>query len=224
MHRASRPTRRWLGLLILFVGVFFLSTGHASTVLRLDLESLVANSEQIVLGDVVDRTSFEREGRIFTDIEVEVVENWKGTAHEETVTIRHPGGRVGDVTTRVHGLPEFKLKERIVVFLETTPKLDAFTVTGLRQGKFHVATGPDGYTEFVVPRLGNLQLLAPREQEGSAPEVTLRDRAKIDVRKLEPSKPASIHDAVHPLDEFRSRVRAAVVGEAATPEAGGGEQ
>ena len=224
MSSTRRSAGYWLGLLALFVGLVWVSQAAATTALKFDLESLVANSNKIVLGDVTEVRSFREEGRIYTETTVEVVESWKGD-RTTSITIRHPGGRVGDTVTRVFGLPGFEPKERVVLFLrravsasgETREQPARYTVTGLRQGKFHVALGPDASTEFVVPRLGDMQLLEPKDgglfEEGESADAEgtpVRKLKKFDATKLRNAKPAPIHEQVMALDEFRTRVRKAV--------------
>lgn len=222
MPSTRRTIRHGLALLIIAIVVALASTAGATTALKLDLESLVANSNAIVLGNVTEVRSFKKEGRIFTETTIAVDEAWKGDATEK-VTIRHPGGRIGDTVTRVYGLPGFETDERVVVFLSRarTPEgeeASPYTVTGLRQGKFHVATGPDASTQFVVPRIGDMQLLAPREGEqldadgadATSDPARSGQLDEIDVAKLKRSEPAPIHEKVLALDDFRQRVRRAV--------------
>lgn len=190
----------------LFVGP---ETGRATTVLKLDLESLTANSDRIVVGEVESIDSLRHDGKIVTDIEVRVAEQWKGASEPpDAVTIRQPGGRIGDTVTRVHGMPRFREGETTVLFLDKHPEQDLYSVTGLRQGKFHVAIGPDGATEFVVPRLGNVQLMEPKG-EGNGSEGT-KDLDSIDASDLRISEPDSIHETVTPLESFRERVMSSV--------------
>ncbi|MFB6350998.1 MAG: hypothetical protein ABEK29_04305 [Bradymonadaceae bacterium] len=233
MPTTRRPIRHWLGLLIAGLGLCWVSSAAATTALKLDLQSLVANSNAIVLGDVTDVRSFKKDGRIYTDTTVRVDEAWKGDA-TDTVTIRHPGGRIGDTVTRVFGLPGFEPDERVVVFLrrarasssEGEPQASHFTVTGLRQGKFRVTLGPDKSTEFVVPRLGDIQLLEPKDDQlfknkktSDGTDSPTRKLKKLDAGKLETADPAPIHEKVLTLEDFRERVRRAV----APPSEGGNQ-
>jgi len=237
MPTTRRSIRHWLALLIAGVGLCWASSAAATTALKLDLESLVANSNAIVLGHVTEVRSLEEGGRIYTETTVRVDEAWKGEA-TDTVTIRHPGGRVGDTVTRVYGLPGFEPDERVVVFLRrndassTSEQSLRFTVTGLRQGKFHVTVGPDGSTPFVVPRLRDMRLLEPKdgdvfEDESDASEdgdTPVRELPKMDASKLRSAEPAPIHQKVLELDEFRQRVRNAVDPSADSQPAEGGNR
>lgn len=193
--------------------LFAASSAGATTVLKLELEGLVANSDRIVVGDVQSVDSYRKDGKIFTKASIEIEETWKGDeTDEKTITIHQPGGRIGDTVTRVFGMPDFRKKERIVAFLDERPGLPGYVVTGLRQGKFTVAVGPDGATEYAIPRVGDVQLLEvdPSEEvdesgstTGDSPGSRLE---KIDASKLRAADPAAIHQSVIPLDEFREQV------------------
>jgi hypothetical protein len=196
------------GLMVLLV---WGSSVGASTVLKLDLQSLVANSDRVLVGDVSTVESYREDGRIFTRVELEVVEEWKEESRADKVTLSYPGGRIGEMATRVHGMPNFRQRERVVVFLEEYPNRQDFGVTGLQQGKFQVALGPDGQTNFVVPRLGGLQLLEqiPSVDETGEPAADTTKpppSGKISAGQLRSADPAPIHSKVFTLDDFRSRV------------------
>jgi len=197
-------------VLVVAAGLFvWPSTGDATTVLKLDLEELTATSDRIVVGEVESIESLRHDGRIVTDIELRVDEHWKGASDApDSVTIRQPGGRIGDTVTRVHGMPRFREGEQTVLFLDGHPDQNLYSVTGLRQGKFHIAVGPDGETEFVVPRLGGVQLVEPNGG-GDQPELK-RNLEEIDASDLRVSDPSSIHDTVTPLESFQKRVRSNV--------------
>ena len=212
-----RTTRTTVRRLLAFAGLMALlvwgSSAGASTLLKLDLESLVANSDRVLLGDVSSVESYRKDGRIFTRVQLDVVEEWKHESRADQITVSYPGGRVGDMVTRVHGMPNFQQRERVVVFLKKYPQLDDFAVTGLQQGKFHVALGPDGKTDFVVPRLGGIQLLEriPTTGETDAPSRTDTSGTdtpseKISAGQLRSTEPATIHSKVFSLEDFRNRV------------------
>ena len=231
-----RTVGRILAALIVVAGVFWASTASSTSALKFDLQSLVVNSNQIVVADVTEMRSLRKEGRIYTDTTLEVRETWKGDAAEE-VTVRLPGGRIGDTVTRVHGMPGFQTGERVVAFLkERYDEEDAnrFSVTGLRQGKFHVALGPDTSTEFVVPRLDDLRLLAPEggsfdpeqleeiQKEGGEDESA--GEVPSDMGRLEVAAPAPIHQKVLSLDDFRDRVQSRLEANTSSNSSTGGQQ
>lgn len=160
--RARRgAARRMTALLVTMLMAGWALSASASTVLKLDLESLVANSAQILEGEVTRVEARVEDGKVFTYTTIQVKDGLKGAADGESVTIKQIGGRTETLATRVAGVPGFQAGERVVVFLE---KLDANTlpvVTGMSQGKFHVALGPDNTTPYAVPFLGDIGLIEP---------------------------------------------------------------
>lgn len=222
-----RTHKLWRGLAAAAVLATALLIGaiqaSASTALKMDLDSLVANSDRIVVGQVVSMRSFWEDGRIYTDTTLEVLENWKGD-ERKTVRVRQLGGRVGDMTTKVSGLARFQAGERALVFLENAGR-EAFIVTGLAQGKFRVALGPDGQTRFAIPQVDHLQLVEPNttsdEDEGQTEDAVSKDvdstlpgasPAELLRRgaKLRRALPSDIHSGILPIDTLRQKVRTLV--------------
>lgn len=209
----SRIWRR-LSVLVVAVGlVFAASQAAATTALKLDLDSLVANSDRVVIGQVVEMQSFRKDGRIYTDTTVEIRENWKGDGPEQ-VTVRQLGGRVGDMATKVSGLARFKTGEESVLFLESTDDDAPYVVTGLAQGKFRVAVGPDQSTKFAIPNVDDLQLLQKvgrgSDADGADSDTSQAPSAAEDTFALRQAGPADIHDQISTLKSMRRQVRALV--------------
>lgn len=228
--RRSTPSRL-RALLLMMAAVLVSFAGAASvsaaTVMRLDMQSLVANSDQIVEGEVTEVEARVEDGRVFTYTTVRVADAFKGAEAGEVVTIRQIGGRTPDLATRVAGSPHFQSGERVIVFLEK-PKADALPViTGMAQGKFHIALGPDNLTPYVVPYLGDLALAAPvlpqiqpkAQDDASAQaqgqelkEVEAQQRAKVsqNPQRFERAEPADIYRRVSALSEFKQEIRRVV--------------
>src|ERR1051326_5757721 len=82
----------------------------------------------------------DAEGRIFTRVELQVVEAWKGLSTNR-VTVVHGGGTLGDRKATVSGQVEYGIGEEVVAFLVFNARGEAVTL-GLAQGKFHVRTDP----------------------------------------------------------------------------------
>ncbi|MFW5968537.1 MAG: hypothetical protein ACOCV2_13520, partial [Persicimonas sp.] len=161
----ARPLRWSVALCAGLIVMLASTAAFSATVLKLDLESLVANSDQIVEGQVVETESRVEEGKVFTYTTIEVEEGLKGSEAGETITIRQIGGRTDELATRVAGLAHFERGEKAMVFLERPGAEASPVVTGMSQGKFEIAVGPDNTTPYVVPRLGDVSLLEPVEGE-----------------------------------------------------------
>ena len=119
-----------------------LSSGRAraSIVVALDLPELVRQADHIAIVDVTDvRSAWDSTGsRIFTTVDLKVVEVWKGGMDPAGkaathITILQPGGTVGDISMTIAGLSAFAPGERAVVFLRgTTARAQP---VGMAQGK-----------------------------------------------------------------------------------------
>ena len=111
---------------------------HASILMALELPDLVRQSEHIAVVEVesIKAAWDERHERIYSTIELKVIESWKGQADAPTpqrLTIVQPGGTVGDISMTVTGLGSFSPGERSLVFLRG-PAVRA-QVVGMTQGK-----------------------------------------------------------------------------------------
>ena len=125
------------------VGIcLLLISGAASAlVVKMETPELTEKAREIVIGHVVDMQSRWNEDRdyIFTYVTVHVDEYVKGGG-ERSVTIKIPGGAIGDLQLRVSDIPEFAVGEKVVLFL-TDEYPDYCDLLGLFQGKYTVVEG-----------------------------------------------------------------------------------
>jgi hypothetical protein len=162
------------------------SLAAGSLVQALDLAELTARSERIVVAQVVSaKSAWDSSGRtIRTRIEIAVEEGWKGpVAPGEHIVIVQPGGSVGDIEMRVHGMPSFAPGEKAVLFLagQAAPR-----VVGMSQGKRHLRW--DGTAKRWEAEVAEHSAVVRRDSQG----------------RLQPALP----EPATGLDEFRQRVRA----------------
>lgn len=190
--------KRLLAASIVLTLTLLATSAFATTLLKLDLATMTAKSERIVHGTVKQIEPRKEGGRIFTHVTLEAREHLKGEAEDE-VTFRLLGGRMGDLVTIVHGSPDFALGEEVVVFLERPKGSEHLVVTGMSQGKFRVAVGPDAHTLYVVPQLENTPLVE---------QIELRDEEGNLRRRLRQAAPSTSHSQVTSLEDFKERVRA----------------
>jgi hypothetical protein len=129
------------------------SSAAASTFVAASVEEVARSSEAVVRGRVVAAAGrATRDGRIVTDVDVEVASAWKG-APERTVRIVVPGGSLGWIALRVEGAPTFAPGEEVVVFLAREGR--AWRVNGYGLGKYRVVGAearPGLGASEVVPR------------------------------------------------------------------------
>lgn len=112
---------------------------QASIVEALDLDVLVAESDDVVLARVMKQAShYDERGRIVTDYTMQVEETEKGqTAPGAAITVRRFGGVVGNRGMRIAGEPSFKVGELVLLF----GKRDGETLlrpVGMAQGAMRI--------------------------------------------------------------------------------------
>ena len=96
------------------------------------IDSDGAGGHLIVVGDVVSvHAAWDPAHRsIYSTVEVNVQETWKGSPPVNgRISIRQPGGRVGEIELTVHGMPSFSTGESSLLFLQRA------RVVGMGQGK-----------------------------------------------------------------------------------------
>lgn len=121
----------------------------ATTLIRESLDGLVAGNRVVVVGEVLDASSYWNEDHSFilTDVRVAVHEAIKGNVKDREITVTIMGGQVGELTTLIVGGPELIPGNSYVLFLneENLPGAErALTVRDLCQGTFDVQIGRGG--------------------------------------------------------------------------------
>jgi hypothetical protein len=140
-HGTHQPTLRFANLLTSLVFVFLMAgLSQATTIEKLDLDGLVKKADKIVVGKVRgSRTYWSANGKlILTNYTIDVEETMKGEV-APTVELTTIGGKIGDITLYVSGMPTFAQDESTVLFVENSGPFS--TVAGLGQGKFTIANG-----------------------------------------------------------------------------------
>lgn len=165
--------------------------GRASLVPAMDLTELTENAGRVVLGEVVSvRSDWDPQRRwIYTTVEVQVAEVWKGQMPPGgRLKVVQPGGSVGDIEMRVFGLSDFRPGERAVLFLSAGDP--AWTV-GLGQGRRALRFDTSRRRWMVDPgdRSAAWRSISPAPTARSA---------------------APVEDGLVPLEDLRRRVRTLV--------------
>ncbi|HTH48312.1 MAG TPA: hypothetical protein VMB21_12435 [Candidatus Limnocylindria bacterium] len=128
---------------ILVWGLLGACWGRADISVPTPLEDLARRADAVVHGRVASlEVTTNAAGGIFTRVELEATEVWKGPATNHFSLI-FGGGVLGGRWTKVVGGPEFRLGEEVVVFTILNPAGDAVTLD-LAQGKFVVRETKDG--------------------------------------------------------------------------------
>ena len=128
----------------IFLALLMVPAANATILFPLSIEELTSKAH-VVLHGTVGSKSVQRdpEGRIYTRIELEVTEAWKGQARGKSFTVVQGGGVLGEEIAAVDGQEEFSIGEEVVVFLVLNQRSEG-VVIGLSQGKFKVRAGAAG--------------------------------------------------------------------------------
>src|SRR2546425_10487824 len=124
--------------MLLFLSCVLAPSLRAIQFTPLPIEQLAQESAFILQGTVLSK-SCQRDlaGRIFTKVELEVAEVWKGSIATNRFTVVHGGGILGDRKATVSGQVEYGIGEEVVAFLVFNQRGEGVTL-GLAQGKFQI--------------------------------------------------------------------------------------
>jgi len=126
------------------IGGFFGTQGTA-LVRKKSVEELTYEADSILIGKVTSMESRWNGSKtlIHTYVTVFVrgyIKRFLEMGEPGEVTIKVPGGQVGDIALRVSDTPEFREGEEVFLFLKIE-ELPIFRVAGLLQGKYTVWEG-----------------------------------------------------------------------------------
>jgi hypothetical protein len=142
--RRMRFVFSWVALLLAVGG-----GATATTLARMSVAQMSHAAHAIVRARCVENSVGWDAGEIWTFTSFEVQEVWQGSAPAR-ITVRLLGGRVGNLTSSVAGVPRFRSGEEVVLFLERTPRGD-FSVVSWEQGTFRIrretVTGSESVTQ-----------------------------------------------------------------------------
>lgn len=146
------------------------SGASATTVLQVDVPTMTRTAEWVVRARVADVGFTDRRdegGRIFTDVQLEIREVYKGRDVPARYRLRLIGGRAPDGTAvRVPGMPTFEAGEEVVLFLEPTSL--GHVPVGLGQGVWRVHRDTAG-RPWVRQATGSVNLVRRAPGGGLSP-------------------------------------------------------
>lgn len=127
-----------LMLSVLALAVLVAAPAFASTFVAMDQASLVAKSDAVVVGEVIQVQSFRDEtgAAVVTEAMVKIHEALAGSP-ESVVVVRTFGGTVDGYTVVAHGFPQFVEGERVVLYLSAAEG-ESRRVVGYRQGQYRI--------------------------------------------------------------------------------------
>jgi hypothetical protein len=136
-----RPQAKFMWLVFLFL---LAQSVRALWLEPLSLDQLTEQASLILHGTVRSKScQRDPQGRIYTKVDLEVAEMWKGSLIAKRFTIVHGGGILGDKRVEISGQVEYAIGEEVVAFLVLNQRGEGVTL-GLMQGKFRV--GKDAKT------------------------------------------------------------------------------
>lgn len=169
----------------------------ATTLIRQGLDHLVAGNTTIVLGEVLDATSYWNAEKTFilTDVRIAPQEVFKGEVPERELTITILGGKVGDLTALIVGGAELILGRKYLLFLDEEDMPGArraLTVRDHSQGVFDILMAQDG--PRAVSQASRQDLFPDASGENRAPgglqgirldslQLTIRELVKQGTRR-----------------------------------------
>ena len=180
LERALRPI---FGAMLLFTLAGCQPTG-ATTLMRMSLAQMSHAAQLIVRAHCVGESTGWDAGEIWTFTSFRVEEAWSGSAPSQ-ISVRLLGGRLGNITSSVAGVPRFSAGEDVILFLERTPRSD-FSIVSWEQGTFRIRR--DAGNEVAVQDTAAFPVFDPAtrrfETTGirDVPIATLRSRVEAALR------------------------------------------
>jgi hypothetical protein len=114
----------------------------------LSIEDMTRKAEVIVHAKVANKTChLDAGGRVYTRVELQILDLWKGEVDTRPLVVVHGGGTVGQRTGVVTGQVDYQVGEEVVAFLVLNMQGQGVTL-GLAQGKFHVWQSPASSAKF----------------------------------------------------------------------------
>jgi len=148
-----------IAIVLLLLGSVLLPRAEGTTLTRLDLDDLTAESSAVVYGKIVASRVEWNSGKtmIFTVYTVHADQYLK-SALGPVFEIHEPGGVLDGLGMQVAGVPAFSVGQEAVLFV-WTDKNGQHQVTGFEQGAFPVRTDPQTGAKVLdrVVRLGSVR-------------------------------------------------------------------
>jgi hypothetical protein len=187
-----RGVHRIIGATIGFiVGFAAPGTSNATSLARMSVVQMAHASAIVVRAKCVASVVRREDGEIWTFSEFEIEEDWKGAANGR-ITVRLLGGRLGEITSHVAGVPRFQPGEDVVLFLARVSH-GAFSVVSWVQGTFRIRrdsrTGREMVTQETASFLVFNAATRQFEPEGirNLPLSELRDQVTSAIARNERS-------------------------------------
>lgn len=127
---------RRIALWVVFAALVVCAAARATTLMRMSVEKMARTADVVMRARCVANMTGWDAGEIWTVTTFQIEETWKG-ASPALINVRLLGGRAGNLTSTVDGIPRFQAGEDVVLFLEPTGRGD-FTIVSWKQGTFRI--------------------------------------------------------------------------------------
>jgi hypothetical protein len=144
--------------ILLLLWSVFMPRAEGTTLTRLDLDDLTAESSAVVYGRIVaTRVEWNRSRTMILTVYTVVADQYLKNALGPVFEVHEPGGELDGLRMSVAGVPAFAVGQEAVLFV-WTDKHGQHQVTGFEQGSFPVRTDPQTGAKVVdrVVRLGSV--------------------------------------------------------------------
>ena len=152
--------RRFLWILLLVALALLAAAANATTLARMRFEELAQQATAVARVRCLAATSFWENGELWTDTNLTVVEQAKGSL-PGVIWVRTLGGSVGHLHSRIEDVPVFHTGEEAYLFLwgrEGEP----LRVLGWAQGTFRIARDSETGMETVTQDSAAVPVFDPR--------------------------------------------------------------
>ncbi len=216
----------WKSRLLLSLLLFAAVQVQASLFIRLDVATLVDESDLIFSGTVIGMESVPvKDGSwAYTYVTFDVEETFKGAVRGRTLTLRTAGGDAGPWVYEIAGAPKFAVGGRHVLFVQGNDRFEV-PIVGGPQGMLDLVAHPVTQETIVVDHAGRaidglreknwvqngLALDAQRQLRRREPiaRVVSQEgvRVELDARDTEPQMVETAAPASEVLKELRAMVK-----------------
>jgi hypothetical protein len=158
------------------------SSGAAPTALvRMSVAQISRTARSIVRARCIANVAIWDSGEIWTRTTFEVEESWSGTSPSGRIVVRLLGGTIGNITSRVSGIPRFVPGEDAVLFLEPSRYGD-FSIVSWQQGTFRIRRNHQTGGEIVTQDTASFATYDPVSRHFEA--AGIRSMRLADFRSL----------------------------------------
>jgi hypothetical protein len=147
MQRCRSNVRSLVALIIVTAATAI--PAGAATVRRLELDEIRARAESVFAGQVIGMSArLGNDGKmVWTDYQIEVSETLAGHDRGTLTTVSFAGGTAGGLSIGIPGMPELRLGDHYVFFIEPRPdpsKPAYMPTVGWGQGLYRIVRVNDG--------------------------------------------------------------------------------